>query len=183
MLLGPFFVGLFLLIVAGIFDLFNRYRIPRLISKGFCCGAAGCGILIAISCVLLLFTFPLGVVGGNQTDAEPQTLSIVAMKDNQSLEGETGHRTGRYYSRGYFEEKLYYTVMYHSTKGLAAYKVSADNCYVIESNDVKPKLEIYWGGPKSKIFTFFYGSNRTIDYCKLYVPVGTVDGSFEIDLE
>lgn len=110
--------------------------------------------------------------------------NITAMQDNLNTHG-------RFYIRsGYIETDLCYYYTYLTKNGLKSDYIPANKSYLNYTTD-KPHIERYtrrWNKSWIKWFTHFdaqdYATYATNDvYYKVYVPEGSVEQSFNIDLQ
>lgn len=105
---------------------------------------------------------------------------IVAFKDNIAESGRI------YLTHGYFEDDLYYFYLKETSNGLKQGKIRAD-CTYINYTDKDPHVECFKQKFKDdvkwvKFFTTVENGGGNY-YYKAYVPEGTVEKDFRIDLE
>lgn len=104
---------------------------------------------------------------------------IVALKDNSNINGSF---TGSIFiSSGYIEQQMHYFYMCNTNKGKLMRKVSSDKTYIIETNEKQPyiicKQEIY----KDERANYWLEKSEVEYY--IYVPEGTVDTTYKVDLQ
>ena len=113
--------------------------------------------------------------------------NITAMQDNLNTHGRF------YIRRGYIETDLCYYYTYPTKNGLKSGYIPANKTYLNYTTD-KPHIERYsrrWNKSWIKWFTYLdaqdcttYSTYSTDDvYYKVYVPEGSVEQSFNIDLQ
>ena len=137
------------------------------------------GVLIGF--VGSVFTGSILYKSINNTEEYYTSWNITAMQDNLNTHG-------RFYIRsGYIETDLYYYYFYSTKDGLKNDYVPANKTYLNYTTD-EPHIERYtrrWNKSWIKWFTFVdaqdYATNDV--YYKAYVPEGSVDQSFSIDLQ
>lgn len=107
--------------------------------------------------------------------------NITAMQDNFNTHG-------RFYIRsGYIETDLYYYYFYPTKNGLKSSYIPANKTYLNYTTD-EPHIERYtrrWNKSWIKWFTHFDAQNYVTNdvYYKAYVPEGSVEQSFNMDLQ
>ncbi len=107
--------------------------------------------------------------------------NITAMQDNLNTHG-------RFYMRsGYIETDLYYYYFYSTKNGLKSSYIPANKTYLNYTTD-KPHIERYtrrWNKSWIKWFTCTDAQNYATNdvYYKAYVPEGSVEQSFNVDLQ
>lgn len=105
---------------------------------------------------------------------------VVAFKDNITTQGRT------YLTRGYFEDNLYYFYLRDTSMGLKQGKMRADHTY-INYTDEEPHVEYYEDRYRDDVgwVKWFTADERSGAgyYYKAYVPAGTVEEEFRVDLE
>lgn len=100
---------------------------------------------------------------------------IVALKDNSEINGKFSG--GRYYIRGYINEKSYYSYMVKlNNGGMVANKVPSDSTIIYE---VDENFRVEWW-VKSKNWL---GCKDEVYYWKIYIPKGSIITDYSIDLE
>ena len=115
------------------------------------------------------------------TEEYSTSWNITAMQDNLNTHGKF------YFRRGYIETELYYYYVYSTKNGLKSGYIPANKTYLNYTTD-KPHIERYtrrWNKSWIKWFTCFdaqdYAGNDV--YYKAYVPEGSVEQSFNINLQ
>ena len=107
--------------------------------------------------------------------------NITAMQDNFNTHG-------RFYIRsGYIETDLYYYYFYSTKNGLKSSYIPANKTYLNYTTD-EPHIERYtrrWNKSWIKWFTHFDAQDYVTNdvYYKAYVPEGSVEQSFNMDLQ
>lgn len=128
-----------------------------------------------------------GLTGGilysfkGNTEEYHTSWNITAMQDNFNTHG-------KFYIRsGYIETDLYYYYFYSTKNGLKSSYIPANKTYLNYTTD-KPHIERYtrkWSKSWIKWFTCQdaqdYATNDV--YYKAYVPEGSVEQSFNVDLQ
>lgn len=111
---------------------------------------------------------------------EDVDFEVVAFKDNIATQGRT------YLTRGYFEDNLYYFYLRDTSMGLKQGKMRADHTY-INYTDGEPHVEYYEDRYRDDVgwVKWFTTDERSGDgyYYKAYVPAGTVEEEFRVNLE
>lgn len=142
--------------------------------------------------ILIIFGFFLWYIGSSLTGAilynfkgnteEYHTSwNITAMQDNLNTHG-------RFYMRsGYIETDLCYYYVYSTKNGLKSSYIPANKTYLNYTTD-KPHIERYtrrWNKSWIKWFTCVDAQNYATNdvYYKAYVPEGSVEQSFNVDLQ
>lgn len=111
---------------------------------------------------------------------EEADFEVVAFKDNIAMHGRT------YLTRGYFEDNLYYFYLRDTSMGLKQGKMRADHTYInyIDGESHVEYYEIRFRDDVDWIKWFTLDERPSTDYYyKAYVPVGTVEEEFRVDLE
>ena len=107
--------------------------------------------------------------------------NITAMQDNLNTHG-------RFYMRsGYIETDLCYYYVYSTKNGLKSSYIPANKTYLNYTTD-KPHIERYtrrWNKSWIKWFTCADAQDYAVNdvYYKAYVPEGSVEQSFNVDLQ
>lgn len=107
--------------------------------------------------------------------------NITAMQDNLNTHGKF------YMRRGYIETDLCYYYVYSTKNGLKSSYIPANKTYLNYTID-KPHIERYtrrWSNSWIKWFTCADAQDYAVNdvYYKAYVPEGSVDQSFNVDLQ
>ena len=152
-------------------------------------GAGWITLGIAILIILGIFIKYVGsfLTGGvlyhfkGNTEEYSTSWNITAMQDNLNTHGKF------YFRRGYIETELYYYYVYSTKNGLKSGYIPANKTYLNYTTD-KPHIERYtrrWNKSWIKWFTCVdaqeYAGNDV--YYKAYVPEGSVEQNFNIDLQ
>lgn len=166
-----FFMLLFLIIggTALMAMLVDEFTISKLI------------ILIIAICVLL------GLVKiGDKLDKSPvewniewQT-NIIALKDNSDIQGNI--YGGIFVTSGQIGEETYYYCMESTNEGKHMIKIPSDKAYITETNDKTSgiiKKSEHWKNNKLD----FWMCPKTGEKYYIYVPVGTIDTTYKVDME
>lgn len=98
------------------------------------------------------------------------TQYIVALKDNNMMQGKY------YLQRGYIGEDLYYQYLMKWNDGYKANKIKASNAVIYESNS-NYRVEWYKGERRWLCFS------DTTKMQKIYIPEGSIEETFIVDLE
>ena len=115
------------------------------------------------------------------TEEYSTSWNITAMQDNLNTHG-------RFYMRsGYIETDLYYYYFYSTKNGLRSSYIPANKTYLNYTTD-KPHIERYtrrWNKSWIKWFTCQDAQDYAVNdvYYKAYVPEGSVEQSFNVDLQ
>lgn len=127
--------------------------------------------------ILLVCIISSGVVSnGDAFEFEQvEDIPIIALKDNQNIEGHF------YLAGGYVNEELYYYYATETEFGYKTEKIKADNTY-IKYTDEQPHIERY-EGDFAETWRYLWGFPMCVDRYIIYCPEGTVDETFLIDLE
>lgn len=127
--------------------------------------------------ILLVCIISSGVVSSGDVFEFEQVedIPIIALKDNQNIEGHF------YLAGGYVNEELYYYYATETEFGYKTEKVKADNAY-IKYTDEQPHIERY-EGDFADAWRYLWGVPMCLDRYIIYCPEGTVDETFLIDLE
>ena len=142
--------------------------------------------------ILIIFGILLWYIGSSftgailynfkgNTEEYHTSWNITAMQDNLNTHG-------RFYMRsGYIETDLCYYYVYSTKNGLKSSYIPANKTYLNYTTD-KPHIERYtrrWNKSWIKWFTCVDAQNYAINdvYYKAYVPEGSVEQSFNIDLQ
>lgn len=145
------------------------------------------GIIVTISSTIfvsIISLFFLGVtsaISGSFADnieyTKTQEINIIALKDNQNIQG------SYFLFSGYEKEKLYYYYSAETEYWYKVNKIDASNTYIKYSNE-QPKIKIYSPEFTNSIVKFFaltpmFNDSRYI----IYVPENTITNEFVINLE
>lgn len=136
------------------------------------CGFTVISFLICIACTILLLFGEYRV--GKETwiyDNEPSAVeNIVALSDNNLL-------SGRFYLRGgYINDDLYYQYLVElSSGGMVSNKISAKTATIYYDNN-NTRVEWY-----HKHRNWLYFEQEEI-FHKIYIPNGSIDENFNVDL-
>lgn len=107
-----------------------------------------------------------------------EEISIYALKDNNSVQGEF------FLATGYVDEKMYYFYTTKDEEGfLQINKVSVDDGKIKETDISEPKVIVYGERYKSKFARFMFGEFNNEKVYKFIVPKNTVTTEFNVDLE
>lgn len=115
------------------------------------------------------------------TEEYQTSWNITAMQDNLNTHG-------RFYMRsGYIETDLCYYYVYSTKNGLKSSYIPANKTYLNYTTD-KPHIERYtrrWNKSWIKWFTCADAQDYAVNdvYYKAYVPEGSVEQSFNVDLQ
>ena len=144
---------------------------------------------IALAVIILAVAWFLNTMSGCIIWSEfPEThqyyeevdFEVAAFKDNIATQGRT------YLTRGYFEDNLYYFYLRDTSMGLKQGKMRADHTY-INYTDEKPHIEYYEERYRDDVGWVKWFTTKEQSgggyYYKAYVPVGTVEEEFRVDLE
>ena len=143
---------------------------------------------IALAVIILAVTWFLNTMACIIWSEFPEThqyyeevdFEVVAFKDNITTQGRT------YLTSGYFEDNLYYFYLRDTSMGLKQGKMRADYTY-INYTDGEPHIEYYEERYRDDVsWVKWFTTNEQSGggyYYKAYVPVGTVEEEFRVDLE
>ena len=152
----------------------------------------GVGWLIISVFTLIIFGILIWYIGSNltggvlynfkgNTEEYHTSWNITAMQDNLNTHG-------RFYMRsGYIETDLCYYYVYSTKNGLKSSYIPANKTYLNYTTD-KPHIERYtrrWNKSWIKWLTCVDAQNYATNdvYYKAYVPEGSVEQSFNVDLQ
>lgn len=128
-----------------------------------------------IGCVaIVLFLFVAECVLNTKNyqyeDAPYSTQYIVALNDNSMIHGKF------YLRRGYIDEETYYQYLMKWNGGYKLNKIKASSATVYESDD---NYRVEWYEGKRSWLWF----SDTTKIQKVYIPEGSIQESFNVDLE
>jgi len=106
--------------------------------------------------------------------------NIIALKDNSDIQGHIDG--GIFVTSGYINEKMYYYCMESTSEGSHMIKIPADYTYIKETNDVSPyvvKKSENWKSNKVRFWLIDINNEKYY----IYVPEGTVDTTYKINME
>jgi hypothetical protein len=147
-----------------------------------------CGIILIPSFWFVKHSFSYHediLESSKQIYVEDWKYDLVALKDNRDIKG--NFHGGLFVSSGYINQDLYYYYIIDTSKGKAIQKISASNTYIDDTSlNVQPTVscghyefedsnwyrDIFW--------TIFPYQGKE---CYLVVPTGTIDKTFNINLE
>ena len=104
---------------------------------------------------------------------------IIALKDNSNISGSFSGSI--FISSGYIEQQMYYFYMYETDKGKLMGKISADKTYIVETNEKSPSIISRQEKYKDERANFWLEPS-VVEYY-IYVPKGTVDTTYKINLQ
>ena len=148
------------------------------------------GSSIATSCLTCFIALLIFFLGGNIISAfceveyvEDSTYEITALKDNSFVSGHT-----YLLSSGHFNDKMQYVYLIENENGNFEMKtIETKYAEVAISNEVVPHVVIKRAKFTNEFMNFFLSFNGAPvwnpDRYIIYVPEGTIDYSYNIDLE
>jgi len=104
---------------------------------------------------------------------------IIALKDNSNISGSFSGSI--FISSGYIEQQMYYFYMYETDKGKMMGKVVSDKTYVVETNEKSPSIICKQEKYKDERANYWLEPSA-IEYY-IYVPKGTIDTTYKINLQ
>ena len=145
------------------------------------------GIISLIGLGSIIWLAGSGLTGGilynfkGNTEEYSTSWNITAMQDNLNTHGKF------YMRRGYIETDLCYYYVYSTKNGLKSSYIPANKTYLNYTTD-KPHIERYtrrWSKSWLKWFTCNDAQDYAVNdvYYKAYVPEGSVEQSFNVDLQ
>lgn len=143
-------------------------------------------ILPATVFIICALSFVLTVVHMNNISCEKKwdttwRTDIVALKDNSNVKGYIS--CGIFVTSGQIEEKMYYYCMENTKDGKHVIKVPAENSYIVETNEQTPQIVAQvnkYADKRMEFWDCFYSYDEKYI---IYVPKGTVDATYKIDME
>jgi hypothetical protein len=160
------FIGFMLFVIAGFSFAFESNKTNLMVCLS--------GLTILILSIVFMDAL------NKEFDAIPyenkyeSTEYIMSLEDNFNT---NGHIYGKYCSRGYVNEDLYYSYMVIlSDGGFISNKIPSDQTKVYETND-NFRVECY---VKSKSWL---GMKDSIKFWKMYIPKDSMTENFDIDLK
>lgn len=106
--------------------------------------------------------------------------NIIALKDSSNIQGDIN--CGIFVVSGQIGEETYYYCMESTNEGSHIIKIPVDRTYIIETSDCTTgviKKSEYWKNCKLD----FWLCPKTSEKYYIYVPAGTIDTTFRIDME
>jgi len=111
---------------------------------------------------------------------ETWTTNIVALKDNSGVEGRLDGSI--FIVSGQINETPYYYCMESTSEGKHMIKIPSDNAYIVETDEKEPSIIKMTQKYIDKRYPFWIPTTENTKYI-IYVPKGTVDTTYRIDLE
>lgn len=147
------------------------------------------GSSIGMSCLTCILAFLLFFLVGTVISAfsdveyiEDNTYEIVALKDNSTISGHT-----HFLGSGHFDGKMQYVYLMENENGNFEMKtIDAKNAEVTISDEVAPHVIVKRAKFTNGFINFLLASNASawyLDYYIICVPEGSIDYSYNIDLE
>ena len=135
-------------------------------------------VLCLMSCIFSIIL--INNISDERKWQEDWKTNIVALKDNSNINGKIGG--GIFVTSGYINESLYYYCMENTEQGNHMIKIPADKTYIVETNDIKPyiikQLNKY---VDKRQYSWLLATDE--EKYIIYVPKGTIDTNYKIDLE
>lgn len=132
-------------------------------------------LIVGIIMIIYVAHIPRGVIW-----KEESKTNIIALKDNSNISGQiTG---GIFITSGYVLEDMYYYYMEVTEDGKHMNKIPADSAYIIETNDIKPSIIEKKKYNADKRLDFWFDVRTAVKYL-IYVPKGTVDVEYKVNME
>lgn len=132
-------------------------------------------VVFFITLVIVAFISDIAVSEDMLVMAEPEQTKIVALKDNFNKDGSF------FLGCGSVDDKLYYYYAEETEHGYSVNKMSADSCYIAYT-DGEPYIERQSAGGFKNGWNYIL-LVPTFSRTTIYVPPGTIDTSYDIDLE
>lgn len=152
-------------------------------------------VYFAIAFLLIVAVLGMAFESGQFTPVYTdvvEDIEISMLSDSSEVKG---RYSGNLFAQsGRIDEKMYYRVMLSDGAKKRYYKLSANDTDIYEYEDGEnvPHIEVTWivkefagkvrGGFANTSLNGFSDVVGTIEKISLYVPKGTIDSSFEIDL-
>lgn len=139
------------------------------------------GVLFAIIAIIVMI-IPMAILGGilnASSPTEKYTYSethMVVLKDNIETNGKFFLGSGR------VDSEMQYYYMVNTNKGMQVRSVSAESSYLVESNDIQPMIVENRDRFKNKKLQLWFPARNNSEII-IYVPKGSVDYSYRVDLE
>lgn len=139
-------------------------------------------LIIAIICVIIfsICAFYVSRIPKDISWKEEWKTNIIALKDNSNIHGHIGG--GIFVTSGYINESMYYYCMESTEQGKHMIKIEAEKSYIIETNDICPMIIKQKAYNLDKRLDFWLDSSSEYKYI-IYVPEGTVDANYKVNLE
>lgn len=103
-------------------------------------------------------------------------IEISALNDKSNISGNF------FIGTGYIEEEINYYYVENTEKGKIIKNIEADNVYIVEDNEEKPRIEKYNAQYKNKICNLI-AKNYNNSYKKIYIPENSITNEYNINLE
>ena len=112
-------------------------------------------------------------------DTMVMNIPIIALKDNNSLGGSF------FIGSGSIGSVTYYHFMYEAQRGKVIDKLtSEDEIYFNDNDSINPRLEKHILYPKNyRNMEYWYLVSPTKIYWKFYIPKGSINTQYKIDME
>ena len=134
-------------------------------------------LLLIVAAMLLMCLIVLIASDTLPTEYEYEsTEMIVALRDGQSIEGQFFLGTGS------VENSPKYYYMIREDGGVRLQSVGTERAIVYETEERTPAIETYKPKFKSSKAQFFFGVHTGSNRYKIYIPPGSVDYQFSIDM-
>jgi len=104
---------------------------------------------------------------------------IIALKDNSNISGSFSGSI--FISSGYIEQQMYYFYMYETDKGKMMGKMVSDKTYIVETNEKSPSIICKQEKYKDERANYWLEPSAVEYY--IYVPKGTIDTTYKINLQ
>lgn len=169
-------ISLALIIIAIIVGFNEVNKITERLGNSFWCAA----FAVLLSMLIMAFSLIIAMICGAMLHTQVETVKnvsasqeIVALKDNNNVSG------GFYLGTGCARETSYYYYMVKGDNGLDMKKIKTDECSL--QFDENPRIETITYQFKNPKYNWI-GMNNFTEHI-IYCPEGTVDYSFQVDLQ
>lgn len=102
---------------------------------------------------------------------------IYALQDNKGTNGKFFLGSGR------VDGSLKYNYLIDTTRGKKIKEKDIDDAYIVEDNNIAPKVEHYYSRFENKILRKLYGGDDLYEYSRFFIPENSIKENYNIDLE
>ena len=135
----------------------------------------GLMITIIVSLFYMLFGALIGSCFEANEVTEVEEIPIVALSDNNNIEG------CFFLGTGYVDSETYYYYLTENEDGGKKFaKIKADNAILYDNEKENPRVEITHARSSSWIANFFFITDQ--DIYSIYIPEGSIKYNFNVDL-
>lgn len=106
-----------------------------------------------------------------------ETIEITALNDNSAVSGHF------YLGSGHIGEDVKYYFIEETEKGKHTNSVDADYSYIIESNNEKPRIEVYSPEFKNNRVLRWFAVEMADKEYRIYIPENSITTEFSVDLQ